>query len=212
MAQYTLDLAYPLDGFGPPVSLQPDQPGDTACASGLRRPGWGIPPGGSTGTVSVDEPAMASDGERGTASGVRHGVSVLPGHGCFRTVPEFSPQWPGRRLRLTRAKVLLVGLAVLALGGLGYVGFNAAGFEGFSAGIAAQSVLILIVLVWTASYATRVITGQMTFMEQRRRYRKVYDEQAKDDLQARFDSMPEAEQQQLLRRIGMQPEDTPLDP
>ena len=112
---------------------------------------------------------------------------------------------------MTRAKVLLVGLAVLALGGVGYVGFNAAGFEGFSAGIAAQSVLVLIVLIWIGSYATRVITGRMTFMEQRRRYREVYDEQAKDDLQARFEAMPEEEQQQLLRRIGIQPEDTPVD-
>ena len=107
--------------------------------------------------------------------------------------------------------MLLVGLAVLALGGVGYVGFNAAGFEGFSAGIAAQSVLVLIVLIWIGSYATRVITGRMTFMEQRRRYREVYDEQAKDDLEASFEAMPEEEQQQLLRRIGIQPEDTPVD-
>ena len=112
---------------------------------------------------------------------------------------------------MTRANVLLVGLGVLALGGLGYVGFQAAGFEGFSAGIAAQSVLVLVVLIWIGSYAARVLTGQMTFMEQRRRYREVYDKQAKDDLQARFDAMPEAEQQQLLQKIGIQPDDTPAD-
>lgn len=104
-----------------------------------------------------------------------------------------------------------MGLGVLALGGLGYVGFQAAGFEGFSAGIAAQSVLVLVVLIWIGSYAARVLTGQMTFMEQRRRYREVYDEQAKDDLQARFDAMPEAEQQLLLQKIGIQPDDTPAD-
>ena len=70
---------------------------------------------------------------------------------------------------MTRGKVLLVGLAVLALGGVGYVAFDAAGFEGFSAGIAAQAVLVLIVMVWTGSYLFRVVTGRMTYMEQRRR-------------------------------------------
>ena len=44
--------------------------------------------------------------------------------------------------------VLLIGLAVFGLGAIGYAGFDAAGFQGFSAGIAAQSLLVLIVLVW----------------------------------------------------------------
>ena len=104
---------------------------------------------------------------------------------------------------MTRAKVLLVGLIILGLGAVGYVGFSAAGLEGFSAGIAAQSLLILIVLVWTGSYLFRVITGQMTFMEQRRRYRDVYDEKAKQDLEDRFNALPEAEQQELLRRLDL---------
>ena len=104
---------------------------------------------------------------------------------------------------MTRGKVLLIGLGVLLLGGAGYVGFEAAGLEGFSAGIAAQSLLILIVLVWTGSYLFRVITGQMTFMEQRRRYRDVYDEKAKQDLEDRFNALPEAEQQELLRRLDL---------
>ena len=112
---------------------------------------------------------------------------------------------------MTRGKVLLVGLAVLALGGFGYVAFDAAGFEGFSAGIAAQAVLVLIVMVWTGSYLFRVVTGRMTYMEQRRRYRDVYDVKAVEDLEARFDSLPEAEQQALLRKIGVKPDDAPAD-
>ena len=59
---------------------------------------------------------------------------------------------------MTRGKVLLIGLGVLLLGGAGYVGFEAAGLEGFSAGIAAQAVLVLIVVVWTSSYLFRVVT------------------------------------------------------
>jgi len=105
---------------------------------------------------------------------------------------------------LTRGKVLLIGLGVLLLGGVGYVGFDAAGLEGFSAGIAAQAVLVLIVVVWTSSYLFRVVTGQMTYMEQRRRYREVYDEQETQDLEARFEALSPEEQQQLLRKIGME--------
>ena len=104
---------------------------------------------------------------------------------------------------MTRARVLLIGLIILGLGGVGYVGFSAVGLEGFSAGIAAQSLLVLIVLVWTGSYLFRVITGQMTFMEQRRRYRDVYDEKARIDLEERFDALTETEQQDLLRRLNL---------
>ena len=105
---------------------------------------------------------------------------------------------------MTRGKVLLIGLAVLLLGGVGYVGFDAAGLEGFSAGIAAQAVLVMIVVIWTSSYLFRVVTGQMTYMEQRRRYREVYDEQETQDLEARFKAMSPDEQQALLRKIGIE--------
>tara|TARA_B100000459_G_scaffold143366_1_gene104903 strand:- start:172 stop:513 length:342 start_codon:yes stop_codon:yes gene_type:complete len=104
---------------------------------------------------------------------------------------------------LTRGKVLLIGLGVLLLGGVGYVGFDAAGLEGFSAGIAAQAVLVLIVVVWTSSYLFRVVTGQMTYMQQRRRYREVYDEQEIQDLDDRFEALSPDEQQALLRKIGV---------
>ena len=49
----------------------------------------------------------------------------------------------------------------------------------------------------------------MTYMEQRRRYRGVYDEIAADDIQARFDALPEEEQQALLRRIGVEGDEAP---
>ena len=86
------------------------------------------------------------------------------------------------------------------------MGFQAAGFEGFSAGIAAQTLLVVIVVVWTSSYLFRVVTGQMTYMNQRRRYREVYDKQEADALQARFDALPEEEQQALLRKIQFRSE------
>ena len=112
---------------------------------------------------------------------------------------------------MTRAKVLFIGLVVLALGGAGYLGFHALGVDGFTAGIAAQSLLVLIVVIWTGSYLVRVVTGRMTFMEQRRRYREVYDEKARDDLEARFDALSPDQQQALLERIAVEPDESAVD-
>ena len=52
---------------------------------------------------------------------------------------------------MTRGQSLLIGLAVFALGGLGYGIFLATGLEGFSAGIAAEALLVVVVLGWTGS-------------------------------------------------------------
>ncbi|MEB3158445.1 MAG: DUF3007 family protein [Synechococcus sp.] len=107
---------------------------------------------------------------------------------------------------MTRLNVLLVGLAVLVLGALGYGAFTAAGFEDASAGIAAEAVLIVIVVVWTGSYLFRVVTGNMTYMEQRRRYREGYDQITDAQLQERFDALSPEEQQALLSQLS--PEST----
>ena len=107
---------------------------------------------------------------------------------------------------LTRLNVLLIGLLVLVLGGVGYGAFSAAGFEDASAGIAAEAVLIVIVVVWTGSYLFRVVTGKMTYMEQRRRYREEYDEFTDAQLQERFDALSPEEQQALLKELS--PEST----
>lgn len=102
---------------------------------------------------------------------------------------------------MTRFQVLLIGFVVLGLGAVGYSAFTAAGFEGASAGIAAEAILIVVVIVWTASYLLRVVSGRMTFMEQRRRYRQAYDRFTDAELQARFDALSEDEQQALLRQL-----------
>ena len=109
---------------------------------------------------------------------------------------------PNKTAGITRGGALLAGAAVFAIGGLGYWAFQAAGFEGFSAGIAAQALLVAIVLVWTGSYLFRVVTGNMTYMQQRRRYRSTYDAATDDELQKRFDALSPAEQEKLLRDLG----------
>ena len=107
---------------------------------------------------------------------------------------------------ITRGKALLAGLAIFGIGGIGYWGFQAAGFEGFSAGIAAQALLVVIVLVWTGSYLFRVVTGNITYMEQRRRYRSGYDAATDEELQKRFDALSPEEQEKLMRELAQDSE------
>jgi predicted metalloprotease len=107
---------------------------------------------------------------------------------------------------ITRGKALLAGLAIFGIGGIGYWGFQSAGFEGFSAGIAAQALLVVIVLVWTGSYLFRVVTGNMTYMEQRRRYRSGYDAATDEELQKRFDALSPEEQEKLMRELAQDSE------
>ena len=103
---------------------------------------------------------------------------------------------------MTRGSVLLVGLVVFGLGGIGYVGFRLGGFDGFTPGIAASALLMLIILVWTGSYLFRVVSGRMTYMEQRRRYRAAYDAATDAELQARFEALSPEEQRRLLAELG----------
>ena len=102
---------------------------------------------------------------------------------------------------MTRAKVFQIGLLVFLLGGLGYEFFQFLGFESISAGIATQSILILIIFSWTVSYLLRVFSGNMTFMEQRKRYREAYEKLTDDKIIEKFDSMTEDEKTELLKMV-----------
>ena len=103
---------------------------------------------------------------------------------------------------MTNGKALLLALGVLGLGAAGYGLFQLGGFEGFSAGIAASALLMVLVLAWTGSYLFRVVTGQMTFIQQRRTYREAYDAFTTDALQRKFDALSPEEQERLLRETG----------
>lgn len=105
-------------------------------------------------------------------------------------------------MAITKGQSLLIGTAVLALGGLGYGLFRANGFEGFSAGIAASALLMVVVVGWTATYLLRALTGNMTYMQQRRTYRQAYDAFTDAELQRRFEALPPEEQERLLRETG----------
>jgi len=104
---------------------------------------------------------------------------------------------------MSRGQVLLVGVALLAAGAAGYGVFQASGFEGFSAGIAASLLLLLLLVGWTGTYLLRVVSGRMTFSEQRRRYRVGYEAATDQALEARFASLSPEEQQRLLAELEL---------
>tara|TARA_B100000700_G_scaffold283846_1_gene336625 strand:- start:2582 stop:2908 length:327 start_codon:yes stop_codon:yes gene_type:complete len=108
---------------------------------------------------------------------------------------------------LTRARVFQIGLIVFALGGIGYELFQLIGFESISAGIAAQSILILVIFAWTVSYLFRVFTGNMTFMEQRKRYREAYEKVTDKKILEKFNSMTEEEKIELMRTVEKESRD-----
>jgi hypothetical protein len=103
---------------------------------------------------------------------------------------------------VTRGQALLLGLLLLGLGAAGYGLFEASGFEAPSAGIATAVLLLLLVVGWTASYLVRVVSGRMTFSEQRRIYRAGYDAQTDAELLARFEALPEQDQARLLAELA----------
>ena len=102
---------------------------------------------------------------------------------------------------MTRAKVFQIGLLVFVLGGLGYEVFQFLGFESITAGIATQSILALIVFAWTASYLFRVFSGNMTFMEQRKRYREAYEKLTDEKIREKLEAMTEEEKIKLLKTV-----------
>ena len=102
---------------------------------------------------------------------------------------------------MTRARVIQLGLIFLLLGGLGYLGFLGFGLDEFSAGIATQGVLVLLILGWIGTYFFRVFTGNMTFNEQRKRYRKNYDQIMEKKLQKKFESLSEQDQINLIKEL-----------
>ncbi len=102
---------------------------------------------------------------------------------------------------MTKGNVVLIGLIAFLLGGIGYGLFLGVGLDSFSAGIASEAILVLVVCLWIISYFFRVVNGKMTFMEQRKRYRNSYEELTNRELEEKFDSMSAEEQSRLLQQL-----------
>ena len=79
------------------------------------------------------------------------------------------------------------------------------GIVNFTASTISNCILIMIVITWVTSYVYRVVNGEMTFMEQRRRYRKKYEKVVNDKLETKFNELSKEEQEKLMKDLEKNP-------
>ena len=106
---------------------------------------------------------------------------------------------------MTKAKVLQIGLLFSLLGLLSYKLAPKFGIDNFTSSTISNFILIVIVITWVSSYVLRVVNGKMTFMEQRKRYRKEYEKIVNDKLEIKFNSLSKQEQEKLMEDLEKKP-------
>ena len=106
---------------------------------------------------------------------------------------------------LTKAKVLQIGIFVSLIGLISYKLAPQIGVDTFTTNIISSCILILIVITWVTSYVYRVVNGKMTFMEQRKRYRKEYEKVVNDKLENKFNELSKEEQEKLMKDLEKNP-------
>ena len=97
--------------------------------------------------------------------------------------------------------MLLLGLLLATIGFFNYKFPLYFGLSELSKNAISNVILITIVLIWVFSYLSRVINGNMTFMEQRKRYRQVYDKKFTEKLEKKFELLSNDEQKKLLEEL-----------
>ena len=106
---------------------------------------------------------------------------------------------------MTKGKVVQIGLLISLLGLLSYKLAPQLGLDYFTASTISNFILIVIVITWVSSYVLRVLKGKMTFMEQRKRYRKEYEKIVNDKLETKFNLLPKEEQEKLMEDLEKNP-------
>ena len=102
---------------------------------------------------------------------------------------------------MTKGKVIQIGLFISLIGLVSYKFLPHIGLDNFTATTLSSCILILIVITWVTSYVYRVVNGKMTFMEQRKRYRKEYEKVINDKLETKFNALSQEEQQKLMEDL-----------
>ena len=106
---------------------------------------------------------------------------------------------------MTKGKVVQIGIFFSLIGLISYKFAPQIDIDSFTSSTISSCVLILIVVTWVSSYVYRVVNGKMTFMEQRRRYRKEYEKIVNDKLEAKFNALSKKEQEKLMEDLGKNP-------
>ena len=102
---------------------------------------------------------------------------------------------------MTKGKVVQIGLLISLLGILSYGLAPQFGADNFTATTISSLILIMIVITWVSSYLYRVVNGKMTFMEQRKRYRKQYEKNFNDKLETKFNALSKEKQKELMEDL-----------
>jgi hypothetical protein len=95
---------------------------------------------------------------------------------------------------MRRIDVLAITLGVFLGGGVLYLVFRGLGIEGLSAGVWAQSLLMLGLMGWISTYLFRVATHKMTLNQQLDDYQRAV-------LQKRYESLSPEEQAALVAEV-----------
>ena len=106
---------------------------------------------------------------------------------------------------MTKGKVIQIGIFVSLIGLISYELVPRLGIDNFTPNTISSCILILIVVTWVTSYVYRVVNGKMTFMEQRKRYRKEYEKVVSDKLEIKFNALSKEEQQKLIEDLEKNP-------
>ena len=102
---------------------------------------------------------------------------------------------------MTKGKVIQIAIFVSLIGLISYEFAPQIGMDFFTSTTISSCILILIVTTWVTSYVYRVINGKMTFMEQRKRYRKEYEKVVNDKLETKFNALSKEEQEKLMEDL-----------
>ena len=102
---------------------------------------------------------------------------------------------------MKKFRVLQIGLLISIIGLTSFKVLPLLGLSEKNISSISNIFLILIVLTWVSTYFFRVISGKMTFMEQRKRYRKEYEKVLEGNLQDKFNSLSVEEQKKLLQEL-----------
>ena len=106
---------------------------------------------------------------------------------------------------MTKVKVIQIGIFISFIGLISYKFAPQIGINNSTATTLSSCILILIVITWVTSYVYRVVNGKMTFMEQRKRYRKEYEKVVSDRLETKFNALSKEEQEKLMKDLEKNP-------
>ena len=102
---------------------------------------------------------------------------------------------------MTKLKVLQLGIFLAFIGFLSYKFAPYFGLSDINTSSISNVILITIVLIWVSSYVSRVLNGNMTFMEQRKRYRQLYEKKFTEKLEKKFELLSNDERNRLLEEL-----------